>query len=75
MACLCAPTTHEGSFRCRLHRLGDKNYGNDRAGSTKVASFESNDQNVAPCDPPPRSSPNTTLPPSKQNICGANVNG
>lgn len=24
MACLCAPTTHEGSFRCRLHRLGTK---------------------------------------------------
>ncbi|KAI5079721.1 hypothetical protein GOP47_0005200 [Adiantum capillus-veneris] len=21
MACLCAPTTHEGSFRCRLHRV------------------------------------------------------
>ncbi|MCO5597594.1 hypothetical protein L7F22_051673 [Adiantum nelumboides] len=22
MACLCAPTTHEGSFRCRFHRSG-----------------------------------------------------
>ncbi|GLJ13605.1 hypothetical protein SUGI_0216190 [Cryptomeria japonica] len=25
--CLCSPTTHEGSFRCRLHRSSSNHWG------------------------------------------------
>eukprot|EP00250_Pteridium_aquilinum_P008058 c17635_g2_i1 orf=2-298(-) len=40
MPCLCAPTTHEGSFRCRLHR--GSNLSNNSANSQKGALCSSN---------------------------------
>ncbi|XP_061351814.1 uncharacterized protein LOC133296772 [Gastrolobium bilobum] len=34
--CFCSPTTHEGSFRCRLHRISAANKSNSKRTNGKV---------------------------------------
>ncbi|KAH7288980.1 hypothetical protein KP509_31G052300 [Ceratopteris richardii] len=47
--CLCAPTTHAGSFRCRLHRSSsfgksDRHSSNTSSGSSFAASSTNGSQ-------------------------------
>ncbi|MCD9640041.1 hypothetical protein HAX54_025055, partial [Datura stramonium] len=37
--CYCSPTTHPGSFRCKLHKNGQKSYYSRRSSSSSSSSY------------------------------------
>ncbi|KAH7291704.1 hypothetical protein KP509_29G029500 [Ceratopteris richardii] len=46
--CLCAPTTHEGSFRCRLHRNVQNRWPKPTSGASSAATEEVNVSSLTP---------------------------
>ncbi|KAJ7550738.1 hypothetical protein O6H91_07G115300 [Diphasiastrum complanatum] len=75
LTCLCAPTTHAGSFRCRFHRASDNHWLVPQQGpSLQQASFASKSAAKAFCEyhgseKPARDFVKSSIPPRPPLVC------
>ncbi|KAJ7550865.1 hypothetical protein O6H91_07G122300 [Diphasiastrum complanatum] len=75
LTCLCAPTTHAGSFRCRFHRASDNHWLVPQQGpSLQQASFASKSAAKAFCEyhgseKPARDFVKSFIPPRPPLVC------
>ncbi|KAK4283734.1 hypothetical protein QN277_000656 [Acacia crassicarpa] len=50
--CLCSPTTHEGSFRCRLHRSSSSSSSSSTPWIKRSNSMPGHNKHALPVSPP-----------------------